>query len=72
MSCTSFSVNLHSIVCLNVKELLARSRHHFHLLPERMNKNANSSILSAEINDVIRKKQLESSGILLEGVTALL
>ena len=25
MSCTSFRVNLHSIVCLNVKELLARS-----------------------------------------------
>ena len=72
MSCTSFSVNLHSIVCLNVKELLARSRCHLHLLPERMNKNANSSIPSAEINDVIRKKQLESSGILLEGVTVLL
>ena len=28
MSCTSFRVNLHSIVCLNVKELLARSRRH--------------------------------------------
>ena len=25
---TSFRVNLHSIVCLNVKELFARSRHH--------------------------------------------
>ena len=25
---TSFWVNLHSIVCLNVKKLLARSRHH--------------------------------------------
>ena len=28
MSRTSFRVNSHSIVCLNVKELLARSRHH--------------------------------------------
>ena len=28
MSHTSFAVNLQSIVCLNVKELLARSRHH--------------------------------------------
>ena len=28
MSRTSFWVNLHSIVCLNVKKLLARSRHH--------------------------------------------
>ena len=28
MSCTSFRVNPHSVVCLNVKELLARSRHH--------------------------------------------
>ena len=28
MSRTSFSVNPHSIVCLNVKELLAGSRHH--------------------------------------------
>ena len=28
MSRTSFRVNLHSIVCLNVKELLARSRRH--------------------------------------------
>ena len=28
MSRTSFTVNLHSIVCLNVKELLARSRCH--------------------------------------------
>ena len=28
MSRTSFIVNLHSIVCLNVKELLARSRRH--------------------------------------------
>ena len=26
--CTSFRVNPHSILCLNVKELLARSRHH--------------------------------------------
>ena len=28
MSRTSFTVNLHSIVCLNVKDILARSRHH--------------------------------------------
>ena len=28
MSCTNFKVNLHSIVCLNVRELLARNRHH--------------------------------------------
>ena len=28
ISRTSFRVNLHSVVCLNVKELLARSRHH--------------------------------------------
>ena len=28
MSCTSLSMNPHSIVCFNVKELLARSRHH--------------------------------------------
>ena len=28
MSHTSFRVNPHSTVCLNVKELLARSRHH--------------------------------------------
>ena len=28
MSRTSFRVNPHSIVCLNVKELLARSRRH--------------------------------------------
>ena len=28
MSRTSFRVNLHSIVCLNVKDILARSRHH--------------------------------------------
>ena len=28
MSRTSFKVNLHSIVCLNLKELLARSRRH--------------------------------------------
>ena len=28
MSRTSFRVNLHSIVCLNVKEFLAQSRHH--------------------------------------------
>ena len=28
MSCTSFKVNLHSIVCLNVKEVLTRSRCH--------------------------------------------
>ena len=28
MSRTSFRVNLHSIVCLNVKELLAQSRRH--------------------------------------------
>ena len=28
LSRTSIRVNLHSIVCLNVKELLARSRHH--------------------------------------------
>ena len=28
MSRTSFRVNPHSIVCLNVKELLTRSRHH--------------------------------------------
>ena len=28
MSRTSFRVNLHSLVCLNVNELLAQSRHH--------------------------------------------
>ena len=28
MSRTSFRVNLHSLVCLNVKELLLRSRRH--------------------------------------------
>ena len=26
---TSFDVNRHSVVCLNVKEVLARTRHHF-------------------------------------------
>ena len=31
MSHTSFRVNIHSIVCLNVKELLARSRRHIWL-----------------------------------------
>ena len=30
MSRMSFRVNSHSIVCLNVKELLARSRHHIY------------------------------------------
>ena len=32
MSRTSFRVNLHSIVCLNAKELLARSRRHIWIL----------------------------------------
>ena len=49
MSRTNFRVNLHSTVCLNVNELLARSRHHIwslsdsngirtrnHLVPKRI------------------------------------
>ena len=38
MSRTSFRVNLHSIVCLNVKELLARSRRHIWSLSHSMAK----------------------------------
>ena len=34
MSPTSFRVNPHSIVCLNVKEFLARSRHHISSLSD--------------------------------------
>ena len=35
MSCTSFRVNPHSIVCLNVKELLTRSRHQIWSLSDK-------------------------------------
>ena len=34
MSCTSFRENPHSVVCLNVKELLSRSRHHIWILSD--------------------------------------
>ena len=34
MPSTSFTVNLHSIVCLNIKELLARSRRHIRSLSD--------------------------------------
>ena len=48
MSCTSFRVNLHSIVCLNVKELLARSRRHIWSLSDRNRIRTH--------NDLVRKR----------------
>ena len=50
MSPTSFRVNLHSIVCLNAKELLARSRRH-------MSSLSDSNVIRTH-NYLVRKRTL--------------
>ena len=45
MSRTSFRVNPHSIVCLNVKELLARSRRHIWSLSDSNGIRAHSHLV---------------------------
>ena len=52
MSRTSFRVNLHSIVCLNVKELLARSRSYIWSLSD--------SIRIRTHNHLLRKQTLKN------------
>ena len=47
---TSFRVNLHSVVCLNVKELLARSRRHIWSLSD-------SNVIRT-YNHLVRKRTL--------------
>ena len=50
MSCTSFKVNPHTIVCLNVKQLLAQSRRHIWSLSD------SNGIWSH--NELVRKRTL--------------
>ena len=50
MSCMSFRVNPHSIVYLNVKEILARSRHHIWSLSD-------SNVIRTQ-NHLVRKRTL--------------
>ena len=50
MSCMSFRVNPHSIICLNVKELLAWSRHHIWSLSD-------SNVIRTQ-NHLVRKRRL--------------
>ena len=50
MSCMSFRVNPHSIICLNVKELLAWSRHHIWSLSD-------SNVIRTQ-NHLVRKRTL--------------
>ena len=51
MSRTSFRVNPHSIVCLNVKELLTRGRHHIWSLSD-------SNEIRSTHNHLVRKRTL--------------
>ena len=54
MSQKSFRVNLHYIVCLNVKELLAQSRRHILSLSDRI--RTHNHLVGKETNDLILKK----------------
>ena len=45
MSRKEFRVNLHSTVCLNVKELMAGSRHHIRSLSDRNEIRTNNHLV---------------------------
>ena len=55
MSRTSFRVNPHSIVCLNVKELLARSRRHIWSLSDsNVNQTQNRLVRKRTLNHLAK------------------
>ena len=67
MSRTSFRVNLHSIVCLNVKELLARGRRHIGSLKESI--EIKGWLVVYELNGWVLVYELGGCGSNLVAVT---
>ena len=62
MSHTSFRVNLHYIVCLNVKELLAWSRQHIWSLSDRNRIRTHNHLVRKRTNDLNLKKASLTNG----------
>ena len=53
MSRTSFKVNLHSIVCLNLKELLARSRRHIWSLSDSNRIRTHNHLVRKQTHEMV-------------------